>query len=74
MSLVKKFLIVVEKTDTGYSAYSPDAPGCGSTGATREEVARNIREAIEFHLEGLELEGYSLPEPSSYTSYVEIAA
>lgn len=71
---MKKFLIVVEKTDTGYSAYSPDVPGCGSTGATREEVERNIREAIEFHLEGLELEGYSLPEPSSYTSYVEIAA
>jgi predicted RNase H-like HicB family nuclease len=71
---VKKYLIIVETTETGYSAYSPDVPGCGSTGRTREEVERNIREAIEFHLEGLRLEGYDVPEPSSYSSYVEVAA
>jgi len=71
---VKKYLIIVEKTETGYSAYSPDAPGCGSTGKTREEVERNIQEAIEFHLEGLQLEGYEIPEPSSYSSYIEVAA
>jgi predicted RNase H-like HicB family nuclease len=71
---MKKYLIVVEKTDTGYSAFSPDVPGCGSTGATREEVESNIREAIEFHIEGLRLEGYAVPEPSSYYSFVEVAA
>lgn len=71
---MKKYLIIIEKTETGYSAYSPDVPGCGSTGRTREEVERNIGEAIEFHLEGLELEGYEVPEPSTYSSYVEIAA
>jgi predicted RNase H-like HicB family nuclease len=71
---MKKYLIVVEKTETGYSAFSPDVPGCGSTGATREEVESNIREAIEFHIEGLRLEGYEVPEPSSYYSFVEVAA
>ncbi len=71
---MKKYLIVVEKTSAGYSAYSPDVPGCGSTGATREEVERNVREAIEFHIEGLKEEGYEVPEPSSYSSYVDVAA
>lgn len=71
---MKKYLIIVEKTATGFSAYSPDVPGCGSTGTTREEVERNIREAIEFHLEGLRLEGYAVPEPISYSSYVEVTA
>ena len=71
---MKKYLIIVEKTDTGYSAFSPDIPGCGSVGDTKEEVERNIQEAIEFHLEGMREEGYSIPEPSSYSSYVDIAA
>src|ERR1044071_3397235 len=71
---MKKFLIIVEKTDTGYSAFSPDVPGCGSVGDTKDEVERNIQEAIEFHLEGLREEGYPDPEPSSYSSYVDIAA
>jgi predicted RNase H-like HicB family nuclease len=71
---VKKYLIIVEKTNTGYSAYSPDLPGCGSTGATREEVEANMREAIEFHIEGLKQDGYDIPEPSSYSSYVDVAA
>jgi predicted RNase H-like HicB family nuclease len=60
---VKKYLIIVEKTETGYSAYSPDLPGCGSTGETKEEVERNIQEAIQFHLERLREEGYEIPEP-----------
>lgn len=49
-------------------------PGCGSVGDTKEEVERNIQEAIEFHLEGLREEGCPIPEPSSYSSYVDIAA
>lgn len=71
---MKKYLIVVEETETGYSAYSPDLPGCGSTGKTKEEVERNIREAIEFHIEGLKHEGYTVPEPNSYSSYVDVGA
>jgi predicted RNase H-like HicB family nuclease len=69
---MRKYLIVIEKTDTGFSAYSPDVPGCGSTGATRDEVERNIHEAIEFHLEGLQLEGLEIPEPRSDYAFVEI--
>ena len=71
---MKKYLIIVEKTDTGYSAFSPDVPGCGSVGDTKEEVERNIREAIEFHLDGLREDGYPIPEPTSYSSYVDVAA
>jgi len=71
---MKKYLIVVEKTDTGYSAFSPDVPGCGSTGNTKDEVERNIQEAIEFHLEGLREEAYEIPEPTTYSSYINIAA
>ena len=62
---MKKYLIVVEKTETGYSAYSPDVLGCGSTGRTKEEVERNIQEAIKFHIEGLREEGYPVPKTST---------
>jgi predicted RNase H-like HicB family nuclease len=71
---MKKYLIVIEKTATGYSAYSPDLPGCISTGATRDEVQRNMHEAIEFHLEGLQRHGQPIPEPQTYSSYVEVKA
>ncbi|VEN74715.1 hypothetical protein EPICR_40302 [Candidatus Desulfarcum epimagneticum] len=53
MAKTTKYLIVVEKTKTGFSAYSPDIDGCIATGATTEEVEKNIKEALEFHLEGL---------------------
>ncbi len=69
-----KYLIVIEKTDTGFSAYSPDLPGCVSTGATRPEVEVNMREAIEFHLEGMQEEGYPIPQPSADSAYLEIAS
>lgn len=71
---MKKYLIIIEKTETGYSAYSPDVPGCGSTGQTKEEVERNIQAAIQFHIEGLVQEGYPIPEPSTYSSYIDVAA
>ena len=69
-----KYLIVIEKSESGYSAYSPDLPGCVSTGPTREEAEQNMREAIEFHIEGLRAEGYGIPEPSSSSCYIEVAA
>lgn len=71
---MKKYLIIIEETSTGFSAYSPDIDGCVSTGQTREEVEKNMREAIEFHLDGLRMEGYAIPEPHSSPAYVEVAA
>lgn len=54
-----KYLIVIEATPTGYSAYSPDVPGCVATGQTRDQVEREMADAISFHLEGLKAEGVS---------------
>ena len=68
------YLIVIEKSDTGYSAYSPDLPGCVSTGTTLEETEQNMQEAIKFHIDGLKEEGYDIPQPTSSSSWVEIAA
>ena len=69
-----RYLIVIEKTHTGYSAYSPDVPGCVATGRDREQAEREMRDAIQFHLEGLAAEGEALPEPSSSSAYVEVPA
>lgn len=71
---MSKYLIVIEETYTGFSAYSPDIPGCVSTGRSREEVERSMREAIEFHLVGLREEGQPIPRPSSSAAYVVVAA
>ena len=69
---MKKFLIVIEETGTGYSAYSPDLDGCVATGRTREEVEREMQEAIAFHLEGIFRSGAPIPEPHTYSAYVEV--
>jgi len=58
---MKKYLIVIEKTKTGFSSYSPDISGCIATGRTKKEVEQNMYEAIQFHLEGLEMENIALP-------------
>jgi len=71
---MKKYLMVIEKTETGYSAYSPDLQGCVSTGRTREDVEKNMHEAIALHLDGLREEGQSVPEPHTYSAYVELPA
>lgn len=68
-----KYLVVIEPTDTGFSAYSPDLPGRVSTGATRADVERNMQEAIELHLEGLREESYPVPDPGTSSAYVEVA-
>jgi predicted RNase H-like HicB family nuclease len=67
-----KYLVVIEPTNTGLSAYSPDLPGCVSTGATRDECESNMREAIEFHLDGLREEGETVPNPISSAAFVEV--
>ena len=68
----KGYVVVFEKAKDNYSAYLPDMPGCIATGKTRQDVEKNIKEAITFHLEGLKEDGLPLPEPSSFTEYVEV--
>jgi predicted RNase H-like HicB family nuclease len=69
-----RYAIVVEKTKNNYSAYVPDLPGCVATGFTIEETEREIREAIQFHIEGLIEDGLPVPPPVSIVAYLEIAA
>jgi predicted RNase H-like HicB family nuclease len=69
-----RYAIVIENAGKNFSAYVPDLPGCVATGATPEEVEREIREAIEFHIEGLREDGLPVPQPSSPVRYVDIAA
>ena len=71
---MKRFAVVIEKTETGFSAYVPDLPGCISTGGSVEETERNIREAIAFHIDGMRQDGEEIPEPSTIASYVELPA
>jgi predicted RNase H-like HicB family nuclease len=67
-----RFAVLLEETRTGYSAHVPDLQGCVAAGETREETIQLIREAIEFHLEGMKLHGESVPAPTSACEYVEI--
>ena len=69
-----RYAVVIEKAEGNYSAYVPDLPGCVATGETLQEVELQIREAIEFHLEGLREDGVPIPAPASRVEYVEIAA
>ena len=63
---------VIEKGESSYGAYVPDLPGCVAVGETQEEVETLIREAIQFHIEGLREEGLPVPEPTSSFEYVEV--
>ncbi len=65
-----RFLIVIEKADGNYSAYSPDLPGCVATGVTREDVEKNMREAIEMHIQGLLKDKQPVPESQSFAEYI----
>ena len=67
-----KYAVVIEKTLSNYSAYVPDLPGCVATGKTRDEVAQRIREAIAFHLEGMQEDGIPLPKSQASTMLVEV--
>jgi predicted RNase H-like HicB family nuclease len=67
-----RFLIVIEKADGNYSAYSPDLPGCVATGASREEAEQNMYQAIEMHINGLREDGLPVPESTSFAEYVAI--
>lgn len=69
-----RYLVVIEETGTGFSAYSPDLPGCVATGATQDEVQRAMAEAIAFHIEGLRAEGLEIPEPQAFSTWVDVPA
>jgi predicted RNase H-like HicB family nuclease len=70
---MNNYLIIIEKTSTGFSAYSPDVEGCVAVGETEQEVEMNMREALEFHLEFLKEKGYEIPKPgASIARYLEV--
>ncbi len=69
---MKKYAIVIEHGENNLSAYVPDLQGCITTGRTVEEIERNIREAIELHLEGLREDGDPIPEPHTAVAYIEL--
>jgi predicted RNase H-like HicB family nuclease len=66
-----RYAVVIEKAKENYSAYVPDLPGCVATGKTVEAVEREIRTAIQFHIEGLKADGFEVPKPPSIADYVE---
>jgi predicted RNase H-like HicB family nuclease len=68
-----RYAVVIEKGERNYSAYVLDLPGCVAAGETVAETEQLIREAIEFHLEGMRADGLPFPEPSSRVEYVEVA-
>jgi predicted RNase H-like HicB family nuclease len=70
---MRKFLIVIEKANDNYSAYSPDLPGCVATGGTPDDVTRTMQEAIELHIQGLVEDSLPVPEPRALADYVAVA-
>jgi len=71
---MKKYLVVIEETETDYSAFSPDLDGCIATGKTRKDVESSMKESMQFHLEGMKEDGMLAPVPHSYPMYCEMFA
>jgi len=71
---VMRYMVVIERGETSWGAHVPDLPGCVAVGESREEVRRLIREAIEFHIDGLRQDGLPVPAPSSEGDFVEVGA
>jgi predicted RNase H-like HicB family nuclease len=69
-----KYLVIIEKTKSGFSAFSPGLPGCAATGLTKQQVKKNMRVAIAFHLEGMHKEGLKVPQLRSFSTYLEVSA
>jgi predicted RNase H-like HicB family nuclease len=68
----KRYPIVIERTATGFSACSPDVPGCAAVGDTEEETSRSFRDALTGHFEVMREIGDPIPEPSSSVDYIEV--
>jgi predicted RNase H-like HicB family nuclease len=71
---MRRFLVVIEKAGSNYSAYSPDLPGCVATGATLDEAEKNMHEALEMHIQGMLEDNLPIPESHSYAEYVAVAS
>ena len=71
---MSRYLVIIEESSTGFSAFLPDLPGCVATGATRDDVESRMKEGVEFHLESLRESGEPVPPPRSTATYVEVAA
>ena len=71
---VMRYMVVIERGETSWGAHVPDLPGCVAVGETREEVLQLVREAIEFHIDGLKEDGLPVPTPSSEGEFVEVGA
>ena len=69
---MRRFLIVIEKTENNFSAYSPDLPGCIATGVTREEAEKNMHEAIQLHIKGMIQDNIPIPQSQSFAEYVAV--
>lgn len=69
---MKTYPIIIEKANGNYSAYCPDLPGCVATGVTVREVKKNMKEAIELHIQGLKEDGLPIPRPSTEVMYIEV--
>ena len=67
-----RFLVVIEKADGNYSAYSPDLQGCVATGDTREEAEQNMHEAVRLHVDGLLEDGLPVPESQAFAEYIAV--
>lgn len=72
--VVMRYMVVVEQGPNSFGAYVPDLPGCIAAGSSKQEVLQLIQEAIEFHLEGIKDQGASVPQPHSYSEFVEVHA
>ena len=70
----RRYPVIIERTETGYSAYSPDVSGCAAAGDTKEETRRNFQDALSAHFEAMREVGEPIPEPSASVDYVEVAA
>ena len=70
---MKNYVVVYEKSGTGWSAYVPDLPGVVTTGSSKENAKELIREAIEFHLEGLREDNLPIPEPAASADVVTVS-
>jgi len=71
---MSKYTVFIEPTETGFSAYVPDLPGCAAAASTLEETRQLIKEAIEFHIEGMRISGEAVPEPTRLVEQVEVSA
>ncbi|MFA5892129.1 MAG: type II toxin-antitoxin system HicB family antitoxin [Actinomycetota bacterium] len=69
-----RYMVVLEHGESGWGAHVPDLPGCIAAGETREQALDLVREAIQFHIDGLKEEGLRVPEPSSEAEIVEVHA